>query len=129
MRFFEGAGKSHMEHSPAIEAYRQKWIAFDRKAEGWLNSKSTRNPVQIVGELICARIQDNVNQRLGRMIREDVREDSSFRAVPSDRIGRGCEPSPVKEFLQKSDRENSAPIRIRALESRNRDRTEKDRER
>lgn len=69
MGFFKDAREMHAEIAPEVEAYRQKWIARDRQAEKWLDSMSERNPARIVGELVYARVQDIVNERLGRMVR------------------------------------------------------------
>lgn len=69
MRFFEDAQKTQAEIAPEVETYRQKWIARDRQAAKWLDSMSEHNPVRIAGELVYARVQDSVNERLGRMLR------------------------------------------------------------
>lgn len=78
VRFFEGARETHAEIAPELEAYRQKWIARDRQAAKLLDAMSERNPVRIAGEVVYARVQDIVNERLGRTLRTKDR-------------GKGCE--------------------------------------
>jgi hypothetical protein len=69
MGFFKDARETPADIAPEVEAYRQKWIARDRQAAKLLDAMSERNPARIVGELVYARVQDTVNERLGRMLR------------------------------------------------------------
>lgn len=69
VRFFKDARETHTEIAPELEAYRQKWITRDRKAAKLLDAMSERNPARIAGEVVYARVQTVVNERLGRMVR------------------------------------------------------------